>query len=349
MNHFYRFYLLLLIVFCTTSSCLQPISLDSGEDLIITVNCILKESDIQTIETSCSDVISASIIDNNLDSIYEFKGENGIYTSDFYPEYGHEYTLTIISAKHDTITGHTSFPEDLVVAGYMKRRDVETPFISLTKSLLVGYELRIPNHKPGIIDPYGQPYNKACNLWIFPSPLLNISNDERLIGSSIQCVDDFNLTPIKLKNLPIFSVDSLKQMSAAEKEQIRWIPSLYGEIPMHQGCLRVNIPNMYNNHYSPEEIDNGAIYSERSFIIYHDFMDRALPAQGGLFDIYNVSDEYDLYLRDIYQRHFNEGKQIMLLYNNDDSYSNISGGKGIFGAYTTRHDIKAIRGYKDDF
>ena len=272
-------------------SCVESIDFDTGYPTPLSVHCILTESDIQEIDIrpatsygknrdiSLSD-LSVELMNARGETICSFQQkDNTRWNAEMTPAYGEKYSLSIKKDGQEIICAKTTFPPNVYIKQFMKRRKG-----ALIDHLYYSCELRIPyKDAEGFDVRAGAPFDGSANLWVFPK----VGN---LIGTTHPNADDFNLISKTVGTFPCFSLDSMKLWSLSLNEN-----------------------------------------------------------QGDLFDIRIVSDELDLYLKDIYQRELDKGRDMRYIYNHENAYTNISGGVGIFGAILYRSEESAIRGYNGDF
>ena len=331
-------------------SCVESIDFDTGYPTPLSVHCILTESDIQEIDIrpatsygknrdiSLSD-LSVELMNARGETICSFQQkDNTRWNAEMTPAYGEKYSLSIKKDGQEIICAKTTFPPNVYIKQFMKRRKG-----ALIDHLYYSCELRIPyKDAEGFDVRAGAPFDGSANLWVFPK----VGN---LIGTTHPNADDFNLISKTVGTFPCFSLDSMKLWSLSLNEAKRWMKDSYQSLPLHDGFVRIPSPQLFDNGEDPLSISNNPLYTTRSFIFFADFPLTCSPNQGGLFDIRIVSDELDLYLKDIYQRELDKGRDMRYIYNHENAYTNISGGVGIFGAILYRSEESAIRGYNGDF
>ena len=344
-------------------SCVEPIDLNAGEDPQVVVNCILTEDDVQTLEmyytpTSMDGarrpVEDAEVI---LRCGYAGAGKfhyvgDGLWQCEYRPEYGKEYNLMIVMEGH-VLQASTKFPADVTVACYGRRRDIGEGRHRINY-LMYSYELRLFNRSPECPPYYGYPCLLASHLWAFPKDKGWGDDYQKYIATSHFCADDFNLTSLRVRDLPCFSADSIKVMPKWLREELGWYPLMMGDLQVHQGFVRIDIPKDYHSGKAQEELKDSPIYTDISFVLARPFptswSNYGSPYQepGGLYDIYILSNEADNYFKDVYRKHLNKDN-FLFEYDTENIYSNISGGIGVFGAMIHRNNETGIRGYLNDF
>lgn len=345
------------------SSCVELIDLSPREGRSLVVNCILTESDVQTLEmyytTQKLGEEGEPVNDAKVtlcrvnDPVAEFyRCDDGLWRADFCPEYGAMYRLKLTVGERDFIAT-TIFPKDIQVDCYGRRRWSDNSRRRISY-LMYSYELRLYDEefpKP----PYkGRECLWESHLWIFPKDMGWGDDYQKYIATSHFCADDFNLTSLYVRDLPCFSKDSINVMDKWLKEQLAWYPAKLGDLQLHQGFVRIDIPKDYRSGQPQEELTDTPVYSDKSFALARPFPtswpnnDGPYQEQGGLYDIYILSDEADHYFKDVYRKHLNKDN-FLFEYDTENVYSNIEGGIGVFGAMIHRSNKSGVRGYLDDF
>lgn len=339
-------------------SCVEPMDLDPHEGRSLVVNCILTESDVQTLELyytyDLSGKESEPIADATVrltcdyEPVAEFtRGDDGLWRANHRPEYNKHYRLDVtVGDQH--FGAYTIFPEDIhvdtYVRGYWKDENLGIYYS------VYSYELRVYDV---FIAPY---YGRECltpnHLWIFPRDLGWGDDYQRYIATSHLCADDFNIEPISVRDLPCFSSDSIALMPQWLKRQLAWCPEMLGNLQMHDKFVRIDIPRDYHNGQTLEGLKYTPLYSDKAFALVRDFplgfLDSNSPCDGNIYDIYILSNEADKYFKDVYRRHLNKDN-FVFEYDTENIYTNIQGGLGVFGAMVHRNDMHGVRGYLDDY
>lgn len=344
-------------------SCVEPIDLDTGEDSQVVVNCILTEDDVQTLEM----YYTSSTLDGERRPVedaevilrrgygeagkFSYEG-GGVWKCDHRPGYGSQYNL-LIKTGDKVITASTTFPDDVSVSCFGRRRDIGEGRRKINY-LMYSYELRIFDRTPECPPYKGYEYHQASRLWVFPKDMGWGEEYQKYIASSHFCTDDFNLTSLTVSDLPCFSADSIKAMPSWLREQLGWYPLKLGDLRMHQGFVRMDIPAGYSSGQTHEELLYSPIYSDMSFALVRPFPTYWIgyegPYQewGGLYDVYILSDEADQYFKDVYRKHLNKDN-FLFEYDTENIYTNVTGGVGLFGAMIHRNNRVGGRGYYPDF
>lgn len=344
-----KFYFHIVCFLFMMVSCVERIDYDSIEDLPLSVHCILTEDESQTMEisrvkgygnqpVSVPENLKVVIFNSLGDTSAVFKHESGTrWTADMKPDFNRQYRLSISIGDEEIIRAITTFPDNYKVMQFMKRRQG-----SFMENLYSSCELRLPDiDSNGKRNPMGKKYNKKATIWVFPKKGTYLSTTHPY-------ADKFNQTVLRVSDLPCFSRDSILTWNLAYSQSKRWIKEWYSDLPLYNGFIRIPFPSNFNNGEDPEVIDPTPLYTERSFILITDYANKEIPTEGRLYSIYGVSEELDNYLKSVYEQQVNQGQDMRMIYHHD-TYTNISGGLGVFGAVIKREDEHAIRGYNGDF
>ena len=121
--------LAILGVMLGLTSCMEEVSLDSGERQKVVVNCLLKEDDIQTLELYYSSgshtekyvpVENADVLLSyyyNDEFVAKFHHDSGcVWSASHTPTYGRMYKLSVI-IDGDTLSARTLFPDNIQIRG----------------------------------------------------------------------------------------------------------------------------------------------------------------------------------------------------------------------------------------
>lgn len=153
-----------------------------------------------------------------------------------------------------------------------------------------------------------------------------------------------------------YKIDYLLEWNAPRFSDVSLISRFYGLRPLYQSVLRISFPDNYDNsthapYIFPESNPHSFIVigdylvddplSLRWKSLFLDRFDVGMDAGRRRFDMQDImvleysilSDEYDVFLKELYQRKFNEesGNAVEILYNKNNLPSNIIGGEGVFG------------------
>ncbi|MBE6225128.1 MAG: DUF4249 family protein [Bacteroidales bacterium] len=344
-------YLALLLPLVMGVSCVEDISLDTGEKSLVTVNCILGNDSIQKLYLSYSHPTDAAGIMPITDAkatLYcgsEIVGEfeyvsGGEYRLEYFPEYGSEYMLEVIVDNEKKVLASTTFP---------KRHEVKS-IEHYPGSVLVHNVNdrkifpRLPWQNIWIGIGLDIRSEQDCLLWIY----VLRSNDEnnkremaKFLASDHKKLDLFNISDSTIRNYRVLE-NGLRHpdiiMSGWEMCSIQDWQKLETrtDYPFHHGYLRIEHPAFYVQYLDYIRYDKiynpgVAIDSTHMFRI------------AGTFDkkhadlvTMNVSAEYDKYLRTYIQQSINKMEDdFTYIYKTDNVYTNIKNGTGIFGAAYT--------------
>ena len=238
-------------------SCVESIDFDTGYPTPLSVHCILTESDIQEIDIrpatsygknrdiSLSD-LSVELMNARGETICSFQQkDNTRWNAEMTPAYGEKYSLSIKKDGQEIICAKTTFPPNVYIKQFMKRRKG-----ALIDHLYYSCELRIPyKDTEGFDVRAGAPFDGSANLWVFPK----VGN---LIGTTHPNADDFNLISKTVGTFPCFSLDSMKLWSLSLNEAKRWMKDSYQSLPLHDGFVRIPSPQLFDNGEDPLSISN---------------------------------------------------------------------------------------------
>lgn len=221
---------------------------------------------------------------------------------------------------------------------------------------------------------YDKPSEEPCKLWIFPhtdttmvffpNNYFGIYDEDKIhFKGTVQpfCdyavtdhpgVDNFNITSGRLADLdwcnkPLCcrraNIACIPPWMSFNRSQ--WCTFMCPDLPLHKGFVRIDHPAGFNNGLSEKELETSYLYSESSFFVCGDYIDKDpedkicisinslnLKELSFMNEVHFLSDEYDAYLRDLYARKSDENNFVLSVYNYENVYSNINGGVGIFGA-----------------
>lgn len=358
---------LLLILVFLASSCVETIVLDPHEDLPIAVYCVLQEEGVQTLEI----FYAKGKEQESFRSVTEaearlYQGENPVATfhregtswkADYRPECGKSYRLEISLPGREPITAETRMPDDLMIGCYSRRLYEDEKLYYLAYS----YELRV--NTASIFHPtaYGEPYNQAVKMYVFPEDEYNDNVLGRFITSDHPGTDRFNVSPYGLRDMPCFQRDSLRKVPDYLRFRMAWYPIWYPDLPMHERFVRIDHPENFDNGLTDKDRSTSPRYSKRSFVLCRNFFyqydkiivipfqqDLKLPKEPGQekYRFYFVSDELDAFLKDLYTIDFSQDI-LSSVYRTKNPYTNISGGAGVFGAISVRKNNDFMIGYDD--
>lgn len=354
-------------------SCVEPIIMDSHEDLPVAVYCVLKESDTQTLELfytkskSQSDYIPISDAEVALyhdnEKVADFSYNGSLWEADFRPNCGETYILNIQIPGKEMISAKTTMPLDFTAFCFYHYHTQKVAVLADLPSYCfsVSFELRVLHQSPSHPDMYGTPFDDKCNLWIFPlSQWIYFDSDyvyNELITTDHPNADLFNQTGITLKDLPCYQEESYSKFSQLYRLFLLWMPEYIPDLPMCRNFVHIKHPAFFNNHQDVSE-ESTIHYSTSSFLLSTNYVTEneirvnhsgishgpLLPYQT-YYEFISVSDELDNYLRDLYIKDLNRDN-MSILYSTDNVYSNVNNGLGIFGSEIHRINLSTSGGYR---
>lgn len=287
------------------------------------------------------------VIDNN-DIRHEFKWNGERWECKFLPHYGKRYELEIISAQDDTLKAFTLFPPRVRLASVsiITGRDMFYGRSDARYYYLQTYVERRVQDAPNYyhIEWNAEPFRAPCNLWVCA-----YRNDVELdlpILTNHPFADDFNVCKGSWNDFNIAEFqkeqfDGIMHSSPSFRPEDEELWSVYNEncsgsfahhryIRIHQTGATPSVmeegTRCYWTYEGVEPLD-----SRLMFVLNADF-DTESYSRG--FVCRFASDEYDRYLRDVASKYDIHGDEFASYYSMDPVYSNIEGGKGIFGAMT---------------
>lgn len=370
---------LLSLILLLAGSCVEPIVMDTHEDLPVAVYCVLKDADTQYLELYYAKgktkqeyvpVTEAEVSLFSFDEkVAEFEYDGSEWKLDYHPQFGNKYRLVIQLADGEQLTAETLMPDNVDLFcfwhHYFPTEDAPENLPMYSDSF--SYELRLLNRSPSHPDTYGTAYQGALNLWIyalnqwaiFPWMPEYMSHNE-LITTDHPGVDLFNASGISLKELPCFQEESLSQFNRYYRYTLNWMLDYMPDLPMCRDFVHINQPAGFNNgqdtsdpatvHYSTVSFLLSTNYVEDYESRPHPYLHYDMgPTMPYLlqYEFVSVSDELDHYLRDLYVRELNKDN-LSMLYNTENVYSNVRNGLGIFGAEIRKLSYGgAIRGYRE--
>lgn len=336
-------------------SCVETIVMDPGkEDLPVVVNCLLRGS--------TSSALWTAGYPQHLDLYYAKEETDGVYApvedaevyltngggeiiswfvhssgtrweADPIPilRSGFTYTLFVKVPGREIISAKTTIPADFSLAGTWGRMCLYEPDKSMGGSIDLSRSPVAPHH-----------------LWVFAhkeGPHTEDETEEDLydyLVTDIPYADDFNITGRKFSDLD-FSGTPGQKYAEYWKWNRKWQARM-PDLPLHQGFLRIDLPANYVNPKTDAEKDEFGL-SGNQFVLICGPQEcpkedaPMSPSRVDHFDIYSVSYDYDLYLRDVYVRIGKTGHDLTSLYSTANVYSNVSNGLGILGSYMVKTSL----------
>ena len=314
-------------------SCAKEIVMDAGDEPLVVVECVLTQQPVQTLRLSFTKSVSMSeapalteadavlidLTEGKTVGSFERQDE-GTWTLGYTPIPEHSYRLEVDVPGQEPIWAEQTMPDT-------------APF-RFTYSFV----------------PYGTGYytyrqKGYDHIWIWAlkyNPETRRREYVERLCTGWPYVDNFNLTG-DLYVPPVADTSIL-----GDKVTSELYPRLEGK-SMHDRFLRLDIRNpryMYTGNitgeYSPTYVfmisgDFEGKYFHQGFEP-KDWDKYTLQDDEGVVVAAIASKDYDAYLRDaIYFKRLSESSDLSSIYNRENIFSNIHGGLGIFGAYTTTY------------
>jgi len=361
------------------NSCVETILMDTHEDLPVVVYCVLEEKETQTLELyfakgkSKAEYIPVTDAEVSLycydEKVANFHRDGSVWIVDYQPECGQMYQLKIQIPQREPISAIVKMPDNFHVFCFWAHVDEQWDGIGdfPDRMYTFSYELRVLYQSPSHPDTYGTLFAGKSNLWVFPLsqwsdawPLREEPQYNELITTDHPYADLFNVSGITHKELPCFQEKSYSQFNKNYRNLLLWLSNDYPDLPMCRNFVHINHPAHFNN---GKDISSTscAHYSTGSFILSTNFITDfetkenplnpfapILPLYPGYnnYEFISVSDELDLYLRDLYIKDLNRDN-LTQLYCTENIHSNIKNGIGIFGAKIRRFSRPPMIGYRD--
>lgn len=265
------------------------------------------------------------------------------WSCNYQPFYGERIELKVLPPGQDTLRSVTVFPKDFEVVGRSNISKVPTENIKEPEDSFrhwVSYELYESN-KYNVETYYTVPISWDCCLWVVPGKNEGFPTAEYLATDHIGA-DNFNVCPGKITDLPCFNPDSIKNSVYQEvKSCLLFVPECLPHLKLHYKVLRIKHSGSYNHPPKKEEENYYKPYRNNGFLLLSDTYDQLFfpPFGPWITDymyVYSVSDEFDAYLKKTYEKILDSGNLITDMYETDTSYSNIHGGRGVFGSCIVR-------------
>jgi len=344
----YKSFFLLLFLAQALQSCVESFVMDPHEEKQIVVNCILKvspsnySSDIRKEKQTMDLMFLKGKSENELvpitaakaylihgtDTVCYFKHvEGAVWETDRTIEILEEdhYILGIEVQGFEKIKAHTITPSEPMYKPYRSY-------------------YRAPVYSPLVEDSY--------KLWVFAHKDEDHKESFEYFVTDHQYADDFNITSKRFSDFG-YEGDERVWKWMGETESLFRLMSTYPNLPLHKDFLRIDHPKDYKN---PNKNPNADIvvveppYCDPFFLYcgpYNcnvDFANTKEFADGtigykvepnGHLHVYSLSDEYDAYLKEVYLKLGKLDNDLTAIYSEENLYTNIEGGIGIFGSYCT--------------
>lgn len=322
-------------------------------------------------ETGYQIISDARVAVTSGDKRYDFHWNGERWESSFRPRYGGTYLLEVITADNDTLTARTRFPQRLHLTrvpvhvdfgGWWGVNTRASYFCLLNQYSYFETVSVTPNAIYNELRTKTRAYTGNYSMWISA-----IQDDEPVdaIFTSHPSADAFNITPLSWNGCSLREdfmenfndVSNRREPDPALLE--RW--DIYDRL-MQKSSAHATVLRIHHTGGLPGCLDGTS--EMHAPVEYEGFSDDCLFAVAGAFDvtrkhyedtwdgidIYSewyyssyykvrfVSEEYDMYLRDVYGKNIVRGDEFASHYSMDKIYTNIKGGKGIFGA-SIEHNI----------
>lgn len=186
------------------ASCVEDIDMDTGEELPVVVDCVLKKDTVQTLRLYHMKKLNAEGYEpvteakvelqrvrgsGNPEKVAEFhRSEGTLWETRFEPGFGESYRLSVILPGKEEIYATTTFPEDMRLVLHMKYMkdgtrlydsDRDTTILhAITAEVATGKMVSVRdfydaplNGLPDVEDlfkAYIPSGSKACKMWIYP-------------------------------------------------------------------------------------------------------------------------------------------------------------------------------------
>ena len=309
MKHLYLLFFLSIV----TISCSREMVMDTMEEPRVVVECVLSNQSVQTLRLSYTKGASmdeapvlreaeASLTDltTGEDAGNFVRQDDGTWTLDYSAVPLHSYRLEV------RVPGHE----------------------------LIWAEQTMPTSYPWTESYHTYAYNPASKqyLWIWAmkyDPDTGKREYVERICTDLPFVDDFNLTG----DLYIPQTADTNYYGAPGESKL--YPALEGK-PLHKRFLRIDFKDYDDISQNYEFEVSGDFHGD----FFHNYFalkpTHYIPYDDeGYLAAANVSPEFDRYLRDaVYLQQLAESSDLSSIYIRDNIFTNISGGLGIFGAYT---------------
>ncbi len=346
-------------------SCAREIVMDAREKPLVVVECVLTDSPVQTLslrltkgemmdEAPVIEDAEAVLIDltgNRIVGSFE-RRDDVTWTLDYFPVYKHSYRLEVsVPGYCDLVWAEQTMLEECRISTVKQK--VYKYFKPFEQWLMP--EVDSPSDRwalDGVEGLYICMYPHPKATWI---RAFNYNNEtgEREIAEQIctdhySLADNFNLCGVY--EAPTSSVlmsyyDHTGGMENWENwtyDERRFLTSLYGSMegsPLHKRYLRF-ATGLWDETLAGEQILVSGSFTGRYYAGNPVFMndpDSAVKDDEGIIVVSVVSDDYDRFLLDVIKEQLlSESADLPSIYLRENTYSNIKGGVGIFGAKTER-------------
>lgn len=318
-------YVLAALLFLPLVSCVEDIVIDMGLEEAVAVDCVLRKQQTQTLRLYRMNEVYGSRGEEGVEeatvTLLACDDESGEYSpaavfshyegaewrTEFEPEYGVKYKLSVSIPGKEEITAETRFPKNLSlyyplnsrVSPYCQLPDPNNVKDSLNYRIF-SYEVRLESKR---MEDF---YKDSCKIWIFPHVDSEYgdgkqSEDEENIPDHLRWyvfqqpskpyakyvatdhpyADNFNMAPGTVSdldwcNLPVQKyADGESNLLFSNLSQ--WPRVVCPDLPLHSSFLRIAHPADFVNKKYKHEYNQGYIheydqeYQKRHFYIIADY------------------------------------------------------------------------------
>ncbi len=351
------------VVLAALSSCSREIVLDPQEEPLVAVECVLTDSPVQNLKMMMTKVPSmnaASVIDEAdvllIDitansEVGRFERRDSVtWTLDYTPEYKHGYRLEVRVPGRDLVWAEQTMLEECMISTI--RAKVLKYYRPFEHWLFPGVDKPSDRWAIQLEGLYISMYPHSAATWI---RALNYNHEtgEREIAEQIcsdyyAYADKFNLSGVY--EPPTSSVllgyydhtGGLENMENWPYEKRYFLTSLYGGMdgyPLHKRYLRFET-GLWDKNLAGKQILISGSFTGRFYNgdpVSMANLDSAVAENEGIIVVSVVSEDYDKFLLSgIKAQQISESDDLSSIYLRENSYSNINGGVGIFGAKTEK-------------
>lgn len=323
MKKYYSTFFLFILT-ALLSSCVKEVILDTKEDPMLVVSCILTQDSVQTLKLSWTKgpaqaeaprVTDAVAVLTDVDNDQEAGRFTRISVGEWQLEYTaiptHRYRLTISIPGHDPVWAEQTMPEAPVIESTFYKNRTQ-----------MGEDVK----KKGLL--YSSSFSNTVWAWAENYD----ANTERYTLVDMICTDYPYVDNINLSGEEYTETNWPKGWPPKDETDTYGYDEycVYGQA-LHRRFLR------FPKKDSPSK-DYFAIGGKfkGDYYYYEDDAPREPSGSEGILFFAYLSDEYDRYICEAssqYQADVSD--DLSSIYIRDNIYSNIHGGLGIFGSFTT--------------
>jgi len=327
-----RSILLMTLMLCVlVTACVESITMHSSEEMPVVVNCVLTRDSTQYLylyyarkldESEYKSITNAKVIVSESGRSYEFAWDGARWQSEFVPEYGTEYNLSVTLEDGRFVYAKTRFPEKMFIVG--------TPIYFASQNIFGGSECR-----------YYTVIGCQDKAFIWLTGIKNNKGSVSNICTNHSGADNSNIVGGAWEDLPN-SQKILKEYSdnppEADSGEDPRIWNSYKNaclgLPFHKDYLRIRHDMNYASGSSAPLVQKDAVETPvpGGFILDADKHEYVYGATYMLpLRTYFLSEEYDIYLSNVVKAGLHQD-ELASMYSMDLNYTNIHGGIGIFGS-----------------